>query len=332
MPIKESDISIVIPTYKYRDKIGRAVRSALASGAGEIIVVDDCGKDGTIEMLSEFSDSRLIVHENERNLGLWENHLNALGMATKPWIKFIQADDYLLVDGLAAYAAAAETGVSVVWAVPTVIDDATGKKWFFHFLREPIRVCSRTMQDICLSSGWILGSPSHMMLRSDVIERDSSAWRTGVSADVIVGSIAAARGDVVLLPAGPLAQGAHPLQDAKTQGALLGLKRSVRTIAFLRNRDEEGLRRFANHWAILNVSGMFRTTLRGLISRDVPTFELLYQFSRLITDFTITDWRSVVRDRVEILEAMRCRRRSAMPIELDSVFQALACAKSEVTA
>jgi hypothetical protein len=39
--IPQADISIIIPTYRYRDKVVRAVLSALASGAGEIIVVDD---------------------------------------------------------------------------------------------------------------------------------------------------------------------------------------------------------------------------------------------------------------------------------------------------
>lgn len=38
MPIPESDISILIPTYKYRDKVVRAVESALASGAGEVAI------------------------------------------------------------------------------------------------------------------------------------------------------------------------------------------------------------------------------------------------------------------------------------------------------
>ena len=231
MPIAESDISILIPTYRYRDKVVRAVESALASGAGEIIVTDDRSGDGTIERLACFDDPRLKVLENEQNLGLWENHLHALSLATRRWIKFIQADDYLLPGGLAAYAAAAEEGVTVVWCAPLVTDDETGKVWRFHDLSAARRMRSRQMLDALLYGGWILGTPSHMMLRVDAIERDRQVWRRSISADLVVGSIAAARGDTVLLPHGAIVQGAHPLQDVKTQGLRLALERRVNSFA-----------------------------------------------------------------------------------------------------
>ncbi|MFT5511185.1 MAG: glycosyltransferase involved in cell wall biosynthesis, partial [Hyphomicrobiaceae bacterium] len=140
MPIEQTDISVLIPTYRYRDKVVRAVESALASDAGEIVVVDDCGRDGTIERLAAYSDPRLRIYENAYNMGLWENHLQALGMATRPWIKFIQADDYLLPGGLMAFADGAGDGVTVVFGVPTVRDDVTAELSYFHWLERPRRV------------------------------------------------------------------------------------------------------------------------------------------------------------------------------------------------
>ena len=172
--VAESDVSIVIPTYKYRGKIVRAVESALASGAGDIIVVDDHGQDGTIECLAQYRDPRLVVCENDRNLGLWENHLHALGLATRPWIKWLQADDYLLPGGLAAYASAAEDGVTVVFGAPVVRDDLTGEISHVHWIDRPHRVRTPELQVAFLFAGWILGSPSHMMLRADAMVRDLS--------------------------------------------------------------------------------------------------------------------------------------------------------------
>ncbi len=309
MPIRETDISILIPTYKYRDKVVRAVESALASGAGEIIVTDDRGRDGTMEALSAYGDPRLVVRENERNLGLWENHLHALGMATRPWIKYIQADDYLLPGGLAALAAAVEDGVTVVYGAPTLRDDATGDISYMHRLTHPVRLSPDRLQRAFLPAGWILGSPSHMMLRADAIERDPAAWRTRMSTDLVVGSIAAARGDTVLLPAGAIAQGVHPLQDAKTQNAELGLERAVASLAYLRRRPEPGLRWLANMWTWLELRSVLRTTAKGLVYRQGTPVKIAAYPARLLADLSLRDWQDIVRDRALLAAAARYRAR-----------------------
>lgn len=265
MPISEADISVLIPTYRYRDKVGRAVESALASGAGEIVVIDDRSGDGTMKLLAGYDDPRLRVYENAQNLGLWENHLAALGHATRPWIKFIQADDYLLPGGLAAYAAFAEPGVSVVWSCAIVRDDETGAEACYHDLAAPRRMKGATLLDLCLHVGWVLGSPSHMMLRADTFPRDVTAWDTGISADLVNGAVAAAQGDVVLLPPGAIGQGSHPRQDAKTQGHRRGLQRMLASATYLAARPEPELQRFAALWARVNLHAGIRTALSGVL-------------------------------------------------------------------
>lgn len=313
MPISESDISILIPTYRYRDKVVRAVDSALASGAEEIIVVDDCSSDGTMELLASYDDPRLRVYENVRNLGLWENHLEALGHATKPWTKFIQADDYLLPGGLAVYAAAVDPGVSVVWGCPIVIDEDTGQTWQFHSLREKRRLSGPNTLDLCLCIGWVLGSPSHMMLRTDAISRDPAAWVTDISSDLVVGSIATTYGDVVLIPPGAIGQGAHARQDAITQGARRTLRRMAASSAYLRAHPRPELQRFATLWAALNRPFALRIAARGLLSRQLAPHEavrlVMYNFAQSagIKD----DWRAMLR------QAQSIRRISREPHDLD---------------
>lgn len=319
MPIAESDISILIPTYRYRDKVVRAVQSALDSGAGEIIVTDDRSGDGTIERLAEFTDPRLTVIENERNLGLWENHLQALSLATRPWIKFIQADDYLLPGGLAAYAAAVSEGVSVVFASPMVKDDTTGEVWYTYEVRTPRRVTPAELQEAMLYSGWMLGSPSHVMLRADVIERTPEVWRTTISADLVVGAIAAARGDTVIIPSGAIGQGAHALQDTNTQKAAMGLERAVTSLAYLRRRPEPGLRRLANRWTWLTLKALLRTTARGILYREGSPLTLAAYPLRLLGDLSVADWRQVYRDRARLREAASFRRNVKPPLDVDQL-------------
>lgn len=319
MAIPEDDISILIPTYRYRDKVVRAVDSALASGAGEVVVVDDCGRDGTIERLQRYSDPRLKVHENTHNLGLWENHLQALGMATRPWIKFIQADDYLLPEGLRAYAAGAADGVTIVFGVPTVRDDLTGDVSYFHNLVRPRRIATEDLQQACVYAGWLLGSPSHMLLRSDAIEQDAAAWRTAVSSDLVVGSIAASRGDTVLLPAGAIGQGAHPLQDAKTQHAQLALERVARSLSYLRRRSELGLRRLANIWTGLAFRSAVKTAARGILCREGSAASTAMLPVSLLADLSYQDWQEVLRNRKLLADASAFRRASRAPIDLDEL-------------
>ena len=280
MPIPEADISILIPTFMYRDKVGRAVASALASGAGEIVVTDDRSRDGTIEFLAGFADPRLKVIENPRKLGLWENHLAALGHATRPWIKFIQADDYLLAGGLARFAAAVEPDVSLVWSCAVVKDDMTGADMRYHDLALPRRVPGEVVLAACLHAGWILGSPSHVLVRSDLVPRAPGAWVTDISADVILGATAAAHGDVVLLPPGAIGQGDHPRQDAKTQGERRGLRRLVATAAYLCDRPEPLLGRFATCWAAMNRRVAWRTAAKGVLRGKIPFPEAAYLLGR----------------------------------------------------
>lgn len=323
MPIPESDISILIPTYRYRDKVARALESALASGAGEIIVTDDRSGDGTMELLAQYDDPRLRVYENARNLGLWENHLETLGHATRPWIKFIQADDYLLPGGLAAYAEVAEADVTVVWSCAVVKDDQTGTVMKYNDLDTPRRLDGETLLDACIYMGWLLGSPSHMMVRADAIERDPAAWDIGISADVVLGTAAAARGAVVLLPPGAIGQGAHPRQDAKTQGQRRGLQRLVATAAYLKARPEPALRRFSTLWAAMNMPMAMRTAVSGTLRGSIPPLEAI----RLVAHN-----RSLARDagaERALLDAARAWRRSARtPQDVGAVVDQLCTART----
>lgn len=318
MPVPESDISVLIPTYRYRDKVARALESALASGAGEIIVVDDRSCDGTLELLAGYKDARLQVYENSQNLGLWENHLRALSYAKKPWIKFIQADDYLCDGGLARYAAAVMPGVTVVWSCASVVDDGNGAVSHYNTISKPTLVDGDTILRACVFSGWILGSPSHMMVRSDVISRDPAAWKTELSADIVLGSIAAAQGSVVLLPSGALIQGAHERQDAKVQGYYRGLRRMVGTSEYLSSCPEAALRSFAGLWAMLNMPLVLRLVAIGVLWGKVPPLEA---FRLMLRNIMLA--RATKIDRIFLKAAKANRRRASIPCDIDEVLRRL---------
>ena len=90
-------ISVLIPCWGCRDYIRATIDSALAQDyqALEILVVEDCGSDGTYEKALEVSDPRLRVIRNERNYGQYGNKNRALELATGEFVKYIDGDDLI---------------------------------------------------------------------------------------------------------------------------------------------------------------------------------------------------------------------------------------------
>ncbi len=91
-------VTVIIPTFNRRAWIGECLDSVLGQTYRntEIIVVDDCSTDGTVEWLrSEEKYSSVIVHEQEKNGGASVARNTAIAMAKGELIVFIDSDDML---------------------------------------------------------------------------------------------------------------------------------------------------------------------------------------------------------------------------------------------
>ena len=69
-------VSVVIPVYNERATIGEVVRRVAAAPMGEgvtgreVVIVDDCSTDGTLDALDALSDAAgLVVIRQDRNRG-----------------------------------------------------------------------------------------------------------------------------------------------------------------------------------------------------------------------------------------------------------------------
>ncbi|HHD0794862.1 TPA: glycosyltransferase family 2 protein [Campylobacter jejuni] len=67
-------ISIILPTFNVEKYIAKALESCINQSFKdiEIIVVDDCGSDKSIDIAKEYAkkDKRIKIIHNEENLGL----------------------------------------------------------------------------------------------------------------------------------------------------------------------------------------------------------------------------------------------------------------------
>ena len=95
----EPTVSVLMTAYNREAFIGQSIESVLASDFGdfELIVVDDCSKDGTLEIAKRFEklDKRVKVYVNSQNLGDYPNRNMAASYATGKYLKYVDADDTL---------------------------------------------------------------------------------------------------------------------------------------------------------------------------------------------------------------------------------------------
>lgn len=120
-------VSILIPCWGCKEYIREAIGSALAQTYKpiEVIVMEDCGDDGTYEEALKIKDRRLRVYRNERNLGQHGNKNRGLELANGQLIKYLDGDDVLEPSCVAQLVDAWQrggAGVGIVFGQFTIVD------------------------------------------------------------------------------------------------------------------------------------------------------------------------------------------------------------------
>jgi len=107
-------ISIVTPCLNATASIGRTLESVASQGYPGIehIVVDGGSTDGTLELLAEFPDVKVISEPDE---GLSDAVNKGIALATGELVGWLNADDWYLPGALAAVAEAAAANPRAEW-------------------------------------------------------------------------------------------------------------------------------------------------------------------------------------------------------------------------
>ena len=86
-----------MPTYRCGAFISKSINSVLAQTYQnwELIIVDDCSCDGTIEIVKDYQkqDNRIVLFQNDINSGAAVSRNLALKNAKGYWIAFLDSDD-----------------------------------------------------------------------------------------------------------------------------------------------------------------------------------------------------------------------------------------------
>ena len=88
-------VSIIMPNYNCEKYIKETISSVLAQTYTnwEILFVDDCSTDNSIEIVESFNDTRIKIFKNEKNSGAAVSRNYALREAKGKWIAFLDSDD-----------------------------------------------------------------------------------------------------------------------------------------------------------------------------------------------------------------------------------------------
>ena len=131
-------VSILMAAYNAEKTIKSAVESVSAQTCAdwELIVVNDCSRDKTAEIVSDIAakDHRVKLISNETNLGVSLTRKKALDAATGDWIAVLDSDDMWTPDKLEKQLALAEKeNADLVFTGSAFIDnDGNPINWQLH--------------------------------------------------------------------------------------------------------------------------------------------------------------------------------------------------------
>lgn len=88
-------ISIITASYNYQDYIKETIQSILNQTYQdwELIIIDDCSSDNSVDIIKSFKDDRIKLIVNEKNLGLAATVKRGIENSTGEWIAFLESDD-----------------------------------------------------------------------------------------------------------------------------------------------------------------------------------------------------------------------------------------------
>ena len=90
-----SKVTVLMPTYNVAPYVKEAIDSVLLQTYHdfELLVIDDCSTDNTVEVVRDIEDPRIHIVQNEKNVGLAENLNRGLSHITTEYVARMDGDD-----------------------------------------------------------------------------------------------------------------------------------------------------------------------------------------------------------------------------------------------
>lgn len=88
-------VSIIMPNYNCARYLNQAIDSVIAQTYTnwELIFVDDCSNDNSLDIVTQYDDERIRILQNNQNSGAAISRNYAIREAKGKWIAFLDSDD-----------------------------------------------------------------------------------------------------------------------------------------------------------------------------------------------------------------------------------------------
>lgn len=164
-------VSVCIPAYNNEAYILDTINSVLSQTFTdfELVVIDDCSKDGTARVVESVDDSRVRLVRNEKNLGMAGNWNRCIEEAKAPLVKLLCADDILYPDSLRLEVQALLDNPDInLVSSDTALINLQGEQ-VGAFKRWPVngRMNGRRLAKISLLFNNFFGAPCNSMFRRE---------------------------------------------------------------------------------------------------------------------------------------------------------------------
>jgi glycosyltransferase involved in cell wall biosynthesis len=166
--VKNSTISVIIPTYNRANLIEKAIKSVLKQTYQdfEIIIVDDGSTDNTEEIIRGFKDKRVkYIKKYKMNRGISVARNIGIKIARGKYIAFLDSDDEWFPEKLNKQIKILQDGspeLGVVYSISCYIDES-GKN--INKLRNSKKVEGYIYEDL-LGKNYV-GTPSTVLIRKE---------------------------------------------------------------------------------------------------------------------------------------------------------------------
>lgn len=132
MTHKQPLVSVIMPAYNAEEFLQEAIASVQAQTITdwELLVIDDCSRDNTAQMVEAIagSDPRVKLLRNEKNLGAAGSRNRGLDIFRGRYVALLDSDDYWYPTMLEKMLArAAQIGADIIYCAYELVDEQ-GKK------------------------------------------------------------------------------------------------------------------------------------------------------------------------------------------------------------
>ncbi len=213
-------VSVLMTAYNREKYIAEAMESVLASSYSnfELIVVDDCSKDRTVDIARTYEkkDDRVKVFVNKVNLGDYPNRNKAASHATGKYLKYVDADDYIYPWGLGLLITMMEQFPEAGWGLCS-LDQYRGRPF-------PFELSPREAYEYNYSGpGLFHKAPLSSIIRREVFEKEKGFSSLRMVGDFEMWHRLALRYKVVLMPQGIVWYREHGEQEIKSFNEFAGI-------------------------------------------------------------------------------------------------------------